>query len=734
MTEYNPDDKGSKRRDPIPPSSNLKRETDIFSSRSHAMDYFTVESVKLRTGYDNIKDWYLMVIQQLLENAVDFLQKHYQGFKGTEINVWITKDTKTNLLDIKIQNTNYEYRKIPVFTNIEQISNFEMKYGSKQNEKGISRGILGDFVKQLLALPHVIQHSNDNDDDNTVVGYSSNNEQWKYPLIIRHNGQETNIWVKVDIYNQTAKAVPTPPKKLEESKYNDVTEIEAFLPLLTTAADSETSTSSTILSMSDIEYFCRKYPLWTTDISFKFYLTCIDDGYADRTTTITYNATHPISSTWNNKPNVRYYKFDEFARVFTTTYDKKSISVYDILEKFRGGNKLKKTKEKKISIEELMSNPNYLQVIKEYYDELMEFTKPTTELSLPYVSDEKRKEELVYRLKFKGIDRRYRYLWLDSKKAFYKLIRGYYRSNTVEYPYAIEVLAIPYYSDIVIDFYNRPGMESEVTSVFLPSINYSFSIKPEAQNDVKTILSRCGFNFIDKYLNSHRNVPSVILFNIISPRPEYTGHDKSSIDISNFTGKIVEAAQRIQKGIPTCRAAEISFKVNKKTGENTLFKTGKGGKRTAISYVREFIKGRVDAIDRDPSLRGKGIGRITKQGTHYGIRPTMQKEGFEPEISWSTTREYMVKLVDQIVKEVSGGRYEREDLGIIAGARGMLYYRGEQIPIHFDNFREIAKKGVVVVIIEKEGLPDVLAEYAKDTAVALVNTRGHVVTDITFNS
>jgi hypothetical protein len=50
---------------------------DIFTSRHHAMDYFIVDGVKLRTGYGHERDWYLLPIHELLDNALDFVTKHW---------------------------------------------------------------------------------------------------------------------------------------------------------------------------------------------------------------------------------------------------------------------------------------------------------------------------------------------------------------------------------------------------------------------------------------------------------------------------------------------------------------------------------------------------------------------------------------------------------------------------------------------------------------------------------
>ena len=75
---------------------------DIFSSKNHSMDYVTVEGVKLRTGYDHEKDWYLLTLKELLDNCIDFLWTNYQGASDATIDVYIEKTNKS-ILRIKVQ-------------------------------------------------------------------------------------------------------------------------------------------------------------------------------------------------------------------------------------------------------------------------------------------------------------------------------------------------------------------------------------------------------------------------------------------------------------------------------------------------------------------------------------------------------------------------------------------------------------------------------------------------------
>src|SRR5215471_14911052 len=69
----------------------------------------------------------------------------------------------------------------------------------------------------------------------------------------------------------------------------------------------------------------------------------------------------------------------------------------------------------------------------------------------------------------------------------------------------------------------------------------------------------------------------------------------------------------------------------------------------------------------------------------------------------------------------------RESLGIFAGVRASLYFQGDWTSVSFDNISRLAEKGTDMLFIEKEGVPEILTEYADRYGVAMVNTRGYLV-------
>jgi virulence-associated protein VagC len=229
------------------------------------MDYVTVDGVKLRTGYTDKRDWYFLCLKELLDNAVDFLWDNYQGADDTAIKVYI-EITSDFLLRITVRNRNSKNIAISAFEDLAStILDYNKRSGSKQNLHIISCGILGDALKQILALGYVLIHTNDDDTSFT-------SRQWPHPLIIRCNNRERQIFLHVDKSNQIIQA------KVEENTAAKVistdTEMEITLPIIDEVKVYRREGDKIIepINISTLERFCKEYPIFTTDISFRFKL------------------------------------------------------------------------------------------------------------------------------------------------------------------------------------------------------------------------------------------------------------------------------------------------------------------------------------------------------------------------------------------------------------------------------------------------------------------------------
>jgi hypothetical protein len=65
----------------------------------------------------------------------------------------------------------------------------------------------------------------------------------------------------------------------------------------------------------------------------------------------------------------------------------------------------------------------------------------------------------------------------------------------------------------------------------------------------------------------------------------------------------------------------------------------------------------------------------------------MRADGFEPEVDWATTRRSLQGRIAEAIKDLWGDKVTREDLGIVAKARAVLYFNGERHLITSDSQR-----------------------------------------------
>ena len=533
-----------------------------------------------------------MCIKELLDNAIDFLARNYQGADNCVITVDIFKDDST--FRIKVTNSNYNNNRI--FSNKSAIFNFDGRYGSKQDLHIISRGMLGDAQKQILAFDYILIHLHDD-------GSEFEEKQWEEPLIIRHNRKEYKIYLKVDRAKQI-EIVSGLDKVTGEVPHKN-TEVILTLPI-----PNEVSSD---LNKACIENFCRKYPLFTTDITFKFQITdnssygsikakpelvqksdpeiselhptCTSSESLGATVNIEYNALHPISSEpWYKQNTVHSYTAEEFKRRLVNMDSKQAskIRVYDFLTTYREGSNIRKTTESDILlVAELLSLPDRdrNKKVEDYYIRLKSALLPPEKLILPYTSSKgERKNALIERC-----NRLYDNLDKDKDKASYRAILGKYTDGKrrISYPYFFEILAIP--------FDNPRYTVNNVT--FIGAINYSVSPKADsnlfegdynqyvsldAYSKPRTILGVLETFGFHNYANDSAKIPCLIVANLVTPRRDPHSQEKSRIDITPFAGTIVEAVRRMASDIKSYRAVGIRFSKPSERHAATQVTNGRG--------------------------------------------------------------------------------------------------------------------------------------------------------------
>ena len=314
---------------------------------------------------------------------------------------------------------------------------------------------------------------------------------------------------------------------------------------------------------------------------------------------------------------------------------------------------------------------------------------------------------------------------IDTQKAKSKVITGRYDDGIQVFNYALEIAIAPRNDKGVknageVDFIGNINDSPSIDGGegYFSGGNYQWNDKKDTQlsgSSIWDILHECGFNTSD--YTSKRRVPSVVYVNLKTPVPEWLGAaGKTRINLNPYANDIAKNISSLAKKMPTYHgkgyAATVRYNYSNKNPE-----------QEAKGYLVDFLKKRRKSIQADPSLKTRD--RITQSGVWYRIRPIMIEAGFEPRKDWGTTRRTTTGSIRDMCKELwPDENVTREDLGIIASARAEMLYDGQSYPVNIDSIRELAKQGIAIIVIEKEGIADLLAPYAEKFGVALVHTQG----------
>jgi hypothetical protein len=103
---------------------------------------------------------------------------------------------------------------------------------------------------------------------------------------------------------------------------------------------------------------------------------------------------------------------------------------------------------------------------------------------------------------------------------------------------------------------------------------------------------------------------------------------------------------------------------------------------------------------------------------YYRLLPIYKRLGLK-----MPSRDSVKKAISRVCRKAG---VTREALNIIAGSRAIEYFEGEWHSVAWDSIRALSEDGVDVVCIEKEGVCEILTEWADVYGIALVNTRGHL--------
>jgi hypothetical protein len=113
----------------------------------------------------------------------------------------------------------------------------------------------------------------------------------------------------------------------------------------------------------------------------------------------------------------------------------------------------------------------------------------------------------------------------------------------------------------------------------------------------------------------------------------------------------------------------------------------------------------------------------TQSTVWYFLKPILIAVGIPIKDS---TREYVTSIIKDVCSKLDGSP-TREELGIIASARAMLFFEEVWMSVDMDRVSELAEKGTDLSFIEKRGGVEIVTKFIGDSGMSFCNTQGHFV-------
>jgi hypothetical protein len=414
--------------------------------------------------------------------------------------------------------------------------------------------------------------------------------------------------------------------------------------------------------------------------------------------------------------SIWYRKVGTFRQFLKDVADK-NLTIPDVLYEWREKSVIPK-EFKTMTVQELLNNPRQ---IEELYHALRRMP-PEKKFKFPYNKKERERELIELLAQDYNI-------MVD--KAQVKIVPGYYQYGDIAFSFGFEAAMAPF-DDCndkkagELEFIGNINSGMHIIddgSGFFSGGNFMWATKNgkyKRAESVRGILNECGFNTNENM--SKRKFHSVLYLNLMTPVPDWSGGaGKTSIELNPYTEVIAKTVSSLAYKMPSYHGHGYSA-VPLYLGVNPA--------QIAQDYYLNFLRERYRAIQANPSLRI--TDRITQSGVWYRVHKEMVRKKFIPRKDWGTTRESLTKRISEFCEYLS--KYEwrktvtREDLGIIASSRAIMYFDGHEYPVGKDNISALANaKTTDIIVIEKEGMADALKELTDEYHIALVFTRGRFV-------
>ena len=219
----------------------------ISTTESQSMAYVTLRNIESETSIQE-PNWSIFILKELSDNAFDWINDNYppktvqdKELRKISVRIWMTNtkgelreysntedteiDTDTDrFVHIAVRNSNVN--NIPAFQNLDKIFDFNAWHSTKRNQHRMTTGSLGDALKRCLGMGYA-SWTKDYDPDE-----SFEDKQWIEPLIIRVNGLQFHVFIKVDTLSHPPIWPEIHPQDKPTRDIGNDTEVEVTLPII----------------------------------------------------------------------------------------------------------------------------------------------------------------------------------------------------------------------------------------------------------------------------------------------------------------------------------------------------------------------------------------------------------------------------------------------------------------------------------------------------------------------
>ena len=680
----------------LPPISNT-----LFTSERSNMDYFTLAGVCKRTGATQ-DELAVFGLKENIDNALDFSEVNFQSSpnENPEIFVDIMYNKERNYLVMRVRNSSFGlkgigFTKKRIHAIFDDLDRF---HSSKRNLFKQSRGIQGDALKEQVGIPY-------------ALGSKYNGKEgWYEPLIIRNGiGEEFEIRAVVDkIGGRNYCSIV----KKSTTVNDNFTEIETHLPY-----------NDKIINLIDIKLALIKYSLLNTHITFHFNIvtSVTDNKYWN----VTLPATQELSVSNTNSKRLTSIYWSDLATFENLLYgiEDKSLILYDLLTgHFKEGSLLKKEVDLLIPISQLLQLPRK-QCQEKIIDIFLRLRRTMGPPTDPFIL----KRDLLpfsIRSREKALYARANQLGYRPRHIKYKAKTGHYYSDNHDYnfdisnsttdicvPYLIETAVIhtfslPYY----LLYCEGTNAAANHYHSFTDRYHLKWTTKSgttKQAHGINGLLKECGYSYGDGKPEKER---SIVLVNLWCPKLYYTDYGKSDIDLNPFYYDFVDLLSRM------CSAS------NKRRDDE-------GNNSEAKALFAKYLVDRYKKVLMEPYIKNSDSWNTSTPVYRY--RPELERRGIHVE------RKYLQSLVKTIYDEMPelqlvNGQFiktgkvgvKRETLGIYEAPGAFIYFRGQIYDVSYKQLEQIKELATFILVIEKEGVVELLTYWADKYGFALCYTKG----------